>query len=69
MNGLLKSWKTTAAGVASILAAGALLLQAVSDGGLTGETIAEVIALMTAGIGLLTARDADKSSQDHGVRR
>lgn len=59
------SWKTTAAGVSAIVAAvaGALGLMFDSNPNTNPDWTA-VIAAVTAGIGLIMARDNDKSSED-----
>jgi hypothetical protein len=69
MKSLLKSWKTTAAGIAAILTAGGLVFQAVSGETVDGSALGEAFALFMTGLGLLAARDGNKTSQDHGVRR
>lgn len=59
------SWKTTAAGISAIVASVAGALNLMFDGNtLTNPDWTSVIAAITAGIGLLTARDNDKSSED-----
>ena len=64
---LLVNWKTTATGIASLLAGVALVIKI-----FTGEedttNIAVAIGLLSAGLAGLSARDADKSSQDTGIR-
>ena len=61
-----KSWKTTLAGVSSILAALAGLAKGVSDGdySIIGASISGIVA----GIGLIMARDNDKSSEQVGAK-
>ena len=66
MQSLLVSWKTTAAGVGSIASAIALLLSDITA--IDGEVLSQVVGLIVVGVGLLTARDADKSSRQQGVR-
>lgn len=59
------SWKTTAAGVGAIVAAIAGALNLVFDGNtMTNPDWTSVIAAITAGVGLVMARDNDKSSED-----
>ena len=62
-----KSWKTTAAGISAIVAAVAgaagLMLDGKPD---TNPDWTALIAAVTAGIGLVMARDNDKSSEDVG---
>jgi uncharacterized membrane protein YhiD involved in acid resistance len=65
----MKSWKTTTAGIGAILVAIGSALAAHFDG--DASTVADwgaVIAAVIAGVGLLAARDNDKSSQDVGIR-
>jgi len=70
MNALLVSWKTTLAGVSAILVSLGTLAGAVSsEGGISSEMLTATITGIVTGIGLLTARDSDKSSQDTGARR
>ena len=61
----MKSWKTSGAGAAAILAGAAMVLQA-----LTGEggSLEGGIASIMAGVGLLVARDNDKSSGSVGAK-
>jgi anti-sigma-K factor RskA len=59
------SWKTTAAGVSAIVAAVAGALGLMFDANPnTNPDWTAVIAAVTAGIGLIMARDNDKSSED-----
>ena len=66
------SWKTTAAAVAALLIAVGTAAEALLDD--RPETIPDLQSLMIAALALITAitgwfsRDADKSSQDSGVR-
>lgn len=65
----MKSWKTTGAGIGAILVAVGSALTAMFDG--DPATVADwgaVVAAVIAGIGLIAARDNDKSSQDVGIR-
>ena len=59
------SWKTTASGVVAIIAALAgaagLLLDGKPD---TNPDYTSLIAAITAGVGLIMARDNDKSSEE-----
>ena len=60
-----KSWKTTAAGITSIIAAVAGALNLMFDGNtLTNPDWTSVVASVTAGIVGIAARDNDKSSED-----
>ena len=67
----MKSWKTTVLGVCAILIAVAGALTAVLDG--DPQTSVDVEAVITAvvaalaGMGLIAARDNDKSSEDVGA--
>jgi hypothetical protein len=59
-----KSWKTTAAGIGTILTAiGGLLMH----GEFNATTLSTAFAAIITGIGLLTARDNDKSSEQVGA--
>ena len=62
-----KSWKTTAAGISAIVAAvaGAAKLMLDADPNTNPDWTA-LIAAVTAGVGLIAARDNDKSSEDVG---
>lgn len=65
----MKSWKTTAAGIAAIVAAVALAISHQFD--TDPATIADwsaVITALTAGVGLVLARDNDKTSEQAGAR-
>jgi hypothetical protein len=57
----MKNWKTTLAGVGAILIAIGGALKAAFDGDpATNIDPAATIAAITAGIGLITAKDSDK---------
>jgi len=65
----MKSWKTTAAGVAAILSAIAGAVTAITDSNpATNPDWTAVIAAVTAGLGLLFARDNKVTSEDVGVK-
>lgn len=65
----MKSWKTTTAGIGTILAALGAALSAQFDADpLTVANWGAVITAITAGVGLILARDNDKSSEDAGVK-
>lgn len=69
MNLKSKNWKTTGAGLAAILVAGGAALTALTDADpLTNPDWASLLAAIIAGVGLLFARDADKSSEQVGVK-
>lgn len=60
-----KSWKTTASGVSAIIAAVAGAAQLMLDNNpATNPDWTAVIAAVTAGFGLVFARDNDKRSED-----
>jgi len=62
----MKSWKTTVAGVLSIgIAVGSAALVWLKTG--TVPDFAPVVASVTAGVGLIMARDNDKTSEDVGA--
>ncbi len=64
----MKSWKTTTAGIACIIAAIATVLKAMFDGDPSTAPAWEAVAAeVMAGVGLLSARDNDKSSEDVGA--
>ncbi len=59
-----KSWKTTMAGVGAILASIGTALNLLFDGNpATNPDWTSVVAAVSAGIGLIFARDNDKSSE------
>lgn len=58
------SWKTTGSGIAAIIAAVASAAQLLLDGNtMTNPDWAGTIAAVTAGFGLIFARDNDKPSE------
>lgn len=66
----MKSWKTTLAGIAGVVAAVASAVQAQFDG--NPATVPDwglVGALLATGVGLLLARDNNKTSEQVGARR
>jgi len=66
----MKSWKTTVAGIAGVIAAIASAVQAQLDGNpATVPDWGVVIALLASGLGLLLARDNDKTSEQVGAQR
>ena len=56
---MIKSWKTTAAGVASILVAGLVAFQQYLSGGVSTIQWEVLVAAVTAGVGLIFAKDAN----------
>lgn len=63
MNLKNKNWKTTGAGIAAILVAVSAALTALTDNNeATTIDYASLLAAVIAGVGLLCARDGDKSS-------
>jgi uncharacterized membrane protein YhiD involved in acid resistance len=66
----MKSWKTTVTGVCTILVAVGGALQAMFDGNTaTNPDWTAVIAAVTAGLGLITARDNNVTSEDVGAAK
>lgn len=64
-----KNWKTSGAGIAAILVAVGAALTAMTDGNdLTNPDWAAVLAAAIAGIGLIFARDGDKTSEQVGAK-
>lgn len=64
----MKSWKTTAAGIAAALAAISTAAAAYLDGDpATEPQWGVVVAAMSAAVGLFMARDNDKRSEDVGA--
>lgn len=64
-----KSWKTSAAGIGAILVALGSALSATFDADpVTVPDWGALVAAVIAGIGLLAARDNDKSSEEVGAK-
>jgi uncharacterized membrane protein YhiD involved in acid resistance len=64
-----KSWKTSAAGVGAILVALGSALSATFDADpVTVPDWGALVAAIIAGVGLLAARDDDKSSEEVGAK-
>ena len=69
MNLKNKNWKTTGAGVAAILVAVSAALTALTDGdSATNIDFAMLISSVIAGVGLICARDGDKTSEAIGAK-
>jgi len=65
----VKSWKTTTAGVGAILVALGSAMTAMFDADpLTVPDWGAVVAAIIAGIGLITARDNDVTSEQAGAK-
>jgi len=64
----MRSWKTTVAGLGAILVALGSVLTQLAEGGMASVDWAVVIPAVIAGIGLLLARDSDKTSEDVGAK-
>lgn len=62
---LLGSWKTSAAGYITLAIAILMGAQAIMDGQMP-DTESIIAALV--GVGLIQARDHDKSSEDEGIK-
>ena len=63
------SWKTSGAGIAAILIAGGAALKALTDGDdATSIDFAALIAAVVAGLGLICARDNNRSSEQVGAK-
>lgn len=64
----MKSWKTTLAGIAAIVAAVGTAVSAQFDNDpATVPDWTMVIGMITAGVGLMLARDNDKTSEQVGA--
>ena len=69
MNLKNKNWKTTGAGVAAILVALSAALSALSDNDpATNIDFALLVSSVIAGVGLICARDGDKTSEAIGAK-
>jgi len=67
MKNLLKgSWKTTSLGILTIIGAGVHLY--FNRAGISETMVMESVTAVLAGIGLVYARDNDKSSEQVGVK-
>lgn len=67
---MIKSWKTTILGLIALLSALSAGIDAYSeDRTLDASEARIVVGLAVAGLGLLVARDGDKTSEDVGAKR
>lgn len=66
----LVNWKTTVGGLATLFGGVTLILTTLQDGWQGGDfdQLSAGITAITGGFALVFARDADKSSQDSGIR-
>lgn len=62
----MKSWKTTTGGIGMIFGGLSLLAKAIVDGDYS--QLNSVFVAVSGGIGLLLARDNDKSSEDVDIK-
>lgn len=62
------SWKTTTLGIVAIVGAVLSAVKAVLTSGPGGINIAETVAAISAGWGLIHARDNDVSSEQAGAK-
>jgi hypothetical protein len=62
-----KSWKTTSAGIVLVVGGAIRLYFAIKAGNITEEAITTSLTGILSGIGLIFARDNDKSSEDVGA--
>jgi hypothetical protein len=62
----MKSWKTTTSGIATIVLVICQVVIDVTEG--KPVDVPTLIAAFTAGLGLLFARDNNKTSEDVGVK-
>lgn len=63
-----KSWKTTAGGIAAILGAISTVIIAFANGTLDATILATAGTAIVAAVGLIFARDDDKSSEEVGAK-
>lgn len=69
MKGILTNYKTTISGLISIIGGvGLILTMLTKDGGFSMETVSAGIGMITAGFGLIMARDGDVSSEKSGAK-
>lgn len=58
MNRYLKNWKTTSAGIVTILGGVLTIVYAVKEGKVTAELITGAVSAILGGVGLIFASDA-----------
>ena len=63
-----KSWKTTTAGILAVVGGIVRFYFAAKAGQVTEEAITTSLTAILSGIGLIVARDNDKSSEDVGTK-
>lgn len=61
------NWKTTSAGILAIAGAITRIVFALQDKAITEEAVLSALTGFLTGLGLLFARDFDKSSEQSGV--
>jgi hypothetical protein len=65
----MKSWKTTATGIITIvIAVGSAVKTLIDNDPSTNPDIGATIAAVTVGFGLIAARDNNVSSEDAGIK-
>lgn len=64
---MLKSWKTTAAGIVAILTGALFAFSQYLSGGFAAISWEALIAAITAGVGLMFAKDANVSNAPNPV--
>jgi len=62
-----KSWKTTSAGLTSFIGSSVCLFFLIKNHTATQETVTASLIGMATGLGLIFARDNNKSSEDIGI--
>lgn len=68
MKKLFINWKTSTAGILSVVSGGYRLYLSVAGHTLTEESLLGSVALILAGVGLMFARDYNRSSEQSGVK-
>jgi hypothetical protein len=63
------SWKTTSAGIAAVLGGLVTLYFSYKAGTLNEGSITAAVTAILGGLGLIFARDNDKSSEDVGAKQ